>query len=330
MDNNLEKEDIALIMQIAISIETLYIKLFNLEINGKKETEEYKRTIEYLKISIETENELLQNKFLNNENHIATTLDFIKEKMSENNSDNYKNVTSQNCSDRANTRIFNKLHLMYKEKPIILQTLEKYLDESEKELLQKMLIKNELDKSIERDFINTYLFLLQQYCTESQDKEVLPYLLSVKYNLSYSISSIEDGLINSKFEVPDTLCLESSITANIFSVSEEEYKMAKDDYGTRFALSQIIRILSMDSNNYSNPKNKAELISKQCFLRAAFILMDEETLEELNYMFHNKIESKEYLSDYPNNSINEDIIAKCFRKINNDKKQQHILAIRKK
>lgn len=333
MNNDLEKIDIEFIdfiTEIAASIETLYIKLFNLEINGKKETEEYKKTIEYLKISVEVENELLQNKLLSSDKIIAMMFYLIKKKKSENFSENYKEVLNQSYNDRIFLRIFNKIYFKYKENPTILQSIEKYLDEPEEEILQNIIAKNELDKSLERDFLNSYLFLLQQFCLDSQDEYVFPYLLSTKYNLSYSIPSIEESLISLNFEIPDTLCLESSMIANIFSMNEEEYEKAKNDYGTKIAFSQIIKILDMDNKNFSNPKNIANSILKQCLLRAAFMFMDEETLQELNYQFHSQIENKKYLLKYPNNSVNENIVSKCFRKINSDKKRQHRLIIRKK
>ena len=51
------------LMQISLSIGSLYSKLADLEIAGKKDSDEYRKTIEYLKISIETENEVLNSVF---------------------------------------------------------------------------------------------------------------------------------------------------------------------------------------------------------------------------------------------------------------------------
>ena len=48
------------IIQITTSIETLYKKLFILEINGQKDTEEYKKTMDYLSIALDVEDNVYE------------------------------------------------------------------------------------------------------------------------------------------------------------------------------------------------------------------------------------------------------------------------------
>ena len=77
----------------------------------------------------------------------------------------------------------------------------------------------------------------------------------------------------------------------------------------------------MHDADYEDKNKQYGALLRQCFVRSAFLLMDEEVLGDLNYHLHNFTEEDAYLKDYSSDNIGQQKVFDCFKKINEDKKR---------
>lgn len=320
------------LMQISLSIGSLYSKLADLEIAGKKDSDEYRKTIEYLKISIETENEVLNSVFSLGYKYSEIVEYLRKSKKEGKLQEDYESAIEEDMQNNFLIRILSKLNNKKTTETgyvsnFLLEIMEKSLGISREETLRKVIVETELKNGLKKDYLINFFIILQDFCTKKQYQNTVPCLLLSKYVLFYISPSIETDFIESEFELPEVLCSNASIVATLYSISADIYEARKNYYGMEAAIDSISEILNLDSKNA--PQLSSDAIIKMCFLCSSFMLMDDESLHNLNYEFHSKIEGDEYLEQYPNNSTNERIVIDCFKQIVRYRKKQQQLPISK-
>lgn len=366
----MEKQDfeqIADLIKTTSSIETLYKRLFELEVEGKKDADVHRTTLDYLDIALEVENKLYSDCNLDSSKCIAWVNYLLKERFSE------------NCDIEVEDIIKQYFDVEFKNAPkySFADGLESIMKQDYSNRVIRRILNILIDKIItDRQFIKEQLpngmeGLAKQSGIDKSDKIVLPIILQIisesvlktlynnieiqkvleedllnsyLYFLQESMSHNECGhfvmqLLRSKYNVAFiNRNIENTMITSSFNIPDKIYMNSqldsdsskKENCGIDIALQQMGEIIMMNDMAYNDSNRAVTSTLRQRLMRAAFLFISDESLSELNYKFHEFVEGDEYLDIWPDDKISEQLIANCFRSIKKDKAKVNILSMENK
>lgn len=290
------------LIKTASSIDSLYQKMYELEIHGKKDTEEYKKLFDYLIIALEVENKIYKDSKLDYKKGFAWFDYLIDNKLPFDYVSDLESIMRQDYNHRIIRRILNSL-------------------------LYQITLESDVQKALEKDVINAYLVFLQESIDKQNYHNLKKNLIKSKYNTAFIKKEIETEMILSNFTISNTLYISSRFIADLMNMDLEFYNMSKNLYGGKISMFQISELMEMQDESYNDPVKSTTSTLRQCLMRAAFLLMSDEIISEVNDEFHEIIESNEYLCRNPHDKISEQLVINCFKSIKKDQKKPKVLAI---
>ena len=304
------------------SIYNIYLKMYNLEINNKVESEEYKTLIDYLNISIDVENSIYNElDFKNNIDKCIAWISYI-EQDSENVNNTAALIINNNKNEIIFERIFNNLSNYIHEyfNSSIISSVnyiskELKLDDN---FSNQIISSLEISYNIDKDILSSTLLLINNHINSKILEEKL--LLS-KYILPFINKELEEQLIENKFYIPKTININSEIIAELNGLNSINYNNRKDINGLKIVKQNILDLLNIKNIEYRDENIQAIAIIKECFIRSGFIFINDDIKEQLNYEFHEIIDNKDNYEELKDLSISIEIIKKCFLKIKEDKEK---------
>ena len=325
------------LIQTSTSIETLYKKMFDLEISGKKDTDDYKKMLEYLSISIDVEDELYNNGNLSYSKCMALVEYILNDRVPDGFLNDIESIMTQDYNNRVLRRILNVLvnkiisdydsiqRMLPSEITDLMEQLG--MPNPEQVVSQAIYSSIELQKAFEKDTLNGFLAILQEFTCKESYRTFREDLIRTKYNTSFINKNIETDMRSNSFEIPETFYTNSRFVADLTQTNLELYKLLKDVYGTKESTNQISKVIEMGDMDYSDPKKATSSILRQCLMRSAFLLMSDEVISDVNYEFHEFVEDEKYLNRHPNDRISEQIVINCFKAIKRDRNKPSVLSL---
>ncbi len=303
------RQDYDLIHKLLIitkSIESLYKKMCELELNGKKNTKEYNGLITLLKETVEEENKIYSDANINEERGVGLTFYIMEQNLPENTENDVESTINQNYNVRTYRRIINNLFNIgvsdYKSA--------------------------KLRNAFEKDIINGYLSFMQDFANSKSYEEKKDQFIINKYNTAFINKSIESDMLSSSFDIPKTFYVSSRLIADVYNVNLTFYKSISNDFYAKEAAKQISRLIDIFDEEYKyDDDNKLSSILRQCYLRSAFLFLDDELLTDMNDSFHEFVESDEYLDKHSNDTIGTQLVINCFKSIKKDRNKPAILSL---
>lgn len=331
-------EEIEALIKVTTAISNYYQILYNLEINGKKDEEEYLKILENFRMELEFENQLYNKYFHLNSDKCNAWIEFLFEtKMPKKIEKDIESMMKQDYDNRIIMRILN---VLIKKSVENYQNVKSMVPETIIELLNQTGIPNaddclvqsaykhiKINEALEIDTINAYLTILQECITQKEYKSFKKELINSKYNIIFINKDIEKNILSNNFNIPDTLYVNSKMIADFYDIDEFIYESLKDYYNTQISGQQLSQIIEIGDMDYSIPKTAVTSILRQCLMRATFMLMSDECLSDINYTFNETIEDKQYLLRHPNDKISIQLITNCFKTIKKDKTKPHVLSL---
>lgn len=325
------------IIQTTTSIETLYKKLFDLEIKGQKDTEEYKQIMDYLSIAIDVEDKVYEEANLNYYKCIALADHIIDDRLPEKFLNDTESIMQQDYNNRVLRRILNVLvHKVLSDYDSIREMLPNELIELMKqlgmpnpdELVSKAIYSSiELQKAFEKDTFNGFLAFLQEFINKKDYNSFKEHLIRSKYNTAFINKNIEIDMRSNKFEIPETFYANARFIADLIQVDLDLFYVLKNSYGVKESTKQISEIIEMSDLDYGDTTKATTSILRQCLMRASFFLMSDEVISDVNYEFHEFVENKKYLERHQNDHISEQLVINCFRGIKKDRNKPSVLSL---
>lgn len=331
---NLSKEDINQInysITLSSFIEKLYEQLYNLEIDGKKETKEYNRLIGILKLQTDLEKKYYEKINLDYQKAKSWYGYLLVTHIKTNNISEIDSIINQDYSKRHIKRVLNNLLDIILSNPKNL--IEKIPEDVYKSIEQldiedvETILSNSLDKSVsiernlEKDVYNTFLCILEEFINNSSFNSIKNELLKVKYNLSFIYTRIEQNLLNNNFTIFDDVYSESKLTADIKEVEKDYYLLIKDKFCNNICLQELSSIVNISDIDYQENKIVIISILKQCFIRASMAYMSEFAIEKIIEDFYR------YSAPHIKNDISLSIVNDCFNKSKKDKTKIKIISL---
>ncbi len=331
-------EEIESLVKTISSIDNLYNRLYDLEVNNQKETEEYQRLLKELISEVNNE-EKQYNEYNLDFDKCTAWLNYLSgSELSNISMTDFESIVNQNYSDRIIRRItkvlikkiisdYQKIKEMLPEE---ITSIINELDFPNKDeiISQSIYSSTEVQLTIEIDILMAYLTFLEDYLNKNE-----PYrldLISSKYNAAFINKDIEKTMISNNFNIPSELYINSKFVADLTKMNPLAYDLTIGHHATKVATNQIVQIIEINDTDYKIPKRAVTSILRQCMMRAAFLFMDNESISGVNSIFHEVIESEIYLSKCPNNTITESAVINCFKSIKRDRNKLRILSFGKR
>lgn len=325
------------LIKLTSSIDTLYKKMYELEINDKKQTEEYQKTLDSLSGYLDLEKRLYDNSNLDFSKCIAIVKFIINKKMPDEILNDVESIMQQDYNNRILRRMLNIFsnkilenyetikEMLPKEIINFMEQIE--IPDSDKVLSQTIYSSIELEKAFEKDMLNGFLVFLQEFIEGNDYKNYKNDLICAKYNTAFITKSIENDLINNNFDISKNFYINSRLVADLTKMDLELYNMLKNSYGLKESNKQISEILKIGDMDYSELKKVITSIFRQCLLRVNLLLMNDEFIENVNNDFYEYIKDGKYLDRHSDDRISKQLIINCFNSVETDKNKPFILSL---
>ena len=339
--HRINKNDFEFIEELenkAGNIESIYEKMFQLELNGQKGSKEFKNLLGELRAAIIAEKKLYQQPDLDFA-RIDALAHFILENRTP---DDFKkdmySIINQEHEGKVERRILGKLISKNTEdykgvKESLPGIITGFLgmigelegEELDEQITQSLATSNILHKSIENDTYNGFLTILREFINDPKYAKFREPLLRSKYYLAYINPSLEEGLLNNGFEIPETFYSGAKFAASVTGTNPLALEMMQDVYGFPIAIDALGELLATSDEDLMDYDKATIAILKQCILRSLFLYLSTERIKTLNISFQELLDDDDYKGMHPDGQKSEDLIAECFEAADRDREKQKTL-----
>lgn len=328
-------EDVRVLTAVSESMWESYQLLANLEIDGKKESAEYQRAIERLHSTMSME-PTLYGRLGTNFSKLASIISYFHsigncnlkrdrlETMLEGNSDNM-------IIERIIRKIDNSLSVnteMKREISSLFDELELDEDDEIRERLSQSLNKSanfmngylNVADTMEVDKYACFLSILKKMIESPFYRDMRAQLIMMKYRMAFVCGKIEEMMLRQNFEISPQVYLQTNCVGQVEKQDEFITSMVLVRSSVHTIRKQTERLLANYSNTTLEDKNKkAEALTRICMLRAGLVFLPSECVSTENEMFHDMIDSSEYMQEHSQNGEIEEMIMGAYRQYKNDK-----------
>ena len=271
--------------------------LCKLEVNNKKDSNEYKKEVLKLK-------ELIGKEFsIYNDNDLST-LDYL--------------ITKESLKDFSLKRAINQLDKKINQKYIEEQANE-ILDNIDEISLEVNGYETTRDKLrviglslFQRESLSTILneeknlstiYILNDLLTENTREDVRNYIIRTKYKIS------EENFLDMKCLTSNSFnYLTDEELSSFLFIDEEDLSDLKEDILKQQINQEILSILKVEDYNYNDPYSYLEVIKHKSYLEALLHLIDDISVLKAYNDTMKYTKSKSYKRDYKENNISLDIV----------------------
>lgn len=310
MSEKLTKEEYLFIQKLLEITKTIledYDRLHHLEVNGRKNTSDYDVALETLKFNLHLEENLYkkleENMELVYKIQVYITPDYVPGLADELEIIKYES-RNELVKLRINNRLCNIIDNEVVSEDNFLGSYDDTYDEFEDDLddeidedipknmddaVKKMEDYRDLDISIEKDFINSILFILNSYINNPRYSEYRDRLLRLKYNISFIYRSPEDYLVENYMDINDKLYIESKLTLDIQQRDSEELFKRIDGFKDDIIFSQNNDLFRLLTEEVEEDDKEFYIIVIKIFLRVCFMFGSVKEIKQFqkstNYDF---------------------------------------------
>lgn len=315
------------LLKVTKNIKLIYNDLYNLEVNNKKNSEEYRELVKTLKYHIKKEEEyyaLISNKiesmysymdclFPNGYNEFEEEIEFLKY---DKESDILRMRLSNKIIELINNYSFEDDFYDIEEE---LNGAGEELIDYEKEYQKDVLIEN----TIKDDIYSSILVMLNKYINNDKYSFAFNKLIKFKYNYSYMHKNVEKSMLDNNFEIDNDLYIKSILITemqgkNINDTYDVLTDYIKDIY--EMQLRDLVYLIR-DENNV-DIKNE-QVVLTTMLLRALCLFM---TKREVNN-FKSTVNIELLLSMLDNTKV-IDIIEEMISERDKDMEMPKVLSLR--
>ena len=309
---NLENRDylqIEKIFSTTRSISELYRRLYKLELNGEVDSNEYEKTLDYLKIAVEVENKLYDEADLTADkcrewyNYIQFKELYIDKNLG------IEGVLEQDYKNPAARRITATLATVKGEKEEIWNVTNGcFVGAQQVDVI----------KEIRNDIFFIFESLLKESQNEISGTNELNFdFLIAKYYVPFTFKTFEEYLLEKDFKIPDIPVSSSRFFVDITKIDPRIYKTINQKYPLGFFNDQYEKVMYLDYNNLDEVSASTWLRLK--FMTAILTQMDFEIFNIVYVNVFNELHKTNFVDD----KVINNLILQCLEdaKIERQKKK---------
>ena len=331
MEYNLKKEDyedINSLIMISSQIKDLYDELYKLELDGKKETVEYSKVIEKLKSSLFVETNIYDRIGNSYEKSIQILMYLEQDNSKLKELEEIIPIFSSNLIiSRIKSRIIRNAIL--KSANIIPDEAKLFLSingVSSKEIMESFSSSINIKESITLDLMNCLLAIIEKETIS--DKKINNGLKETKYIVSYLYQKVEKSLLENGFEIEKNPYIETILVGQINHWPNEIISKIKNLYGLEYYSQVLKSMLLYDDEDLKDDRIMIKMIINQTFLRTVFLLLDDETIMDLNSSFYDLIDDDKLQNVFENRQKIIEMIINAYRKVKKDKSIPKVISLK--
>lgn len=299
------------IVRTTYYIDNIYNRLYQLEVDGKKDTDEYNKMLNYLNTFLDIEKEEYQkanlyiDKCLAYMNIILMSNENLEVKKSI-----FEYVVDQKYEDRIKYRIINKLTVFLSSNTaMVMQELK----ETDFDVVN---IAMQSDNANEKDILKLFVTILESFINDPKFNSNKNKLISSKYNCAFIKSSIEECMVKSGFASTDRVVSEFNKIKELNLTYAERLDFIRNVYAFEILMNQIEKMLDISDMDYSNKEKVTESILSQCALKSSLQLFGDSVGYQVSTDIKNKSAKMEDL-----NKISISIIMQILNASKEDRKK---------
>lgn len=324
---NIDKSDleqIEALLRNNTNIERLYKKLCNLELEDKKDTEEYTKLLNYLSIVIEAEDKIYKESNLTIE-RILSWLKFLKQTKDQSNP----------IIIRINSYLFESIVKKYNQlinlperellNILTMSGIKLTTKNASKEQICKCIM---IKETIQKDISHTFISFLQESINNPTQKIFKEQLTVSKYEAIFLNKDIESFALKHNLNLPNNPYIISNFMKDLLELESNIYNNIKYLLCSKIVLNEIYNLLETSDSDYTDIQQAGTSVIRQCMIKSCLSLMSDKGVTDVNYSFQEFIEDKEYETVYPNSNVSEKIITNCFKNIKTDKAKIRTLSLK--
>ena len=287
------------IINITKHIDTLYTELYQLEINNKKDTVEYKEILDnlnsFIKLEEKTYKSINITSFICEEFTIYILMNYLDPSFfSKYYRKDIETIMNQDYSNRIYIRILNQMH------------------NNITNLNNKSNIDNQISQIYNRDLLALYLFFLEEIKNIEPLSMFKESFINQKYNISFINKAIESEMFYNNFIIPDTYY-------SIIHLFKD--KNIETDKYKEMIKRQIDEIMKLSNMDYNNDISTISSIFRQCLIRSILLTMNDEDINDIESYFNKTAQDSI-------NNRSKDFIDNCFKSISSDKSKINVLSFK--
>jgi hypothetical protein len=328
-------DEIEKLIKITTFIDKLYTKLYELEVNGQKKSNEYIETIECLNLNIGYENAYYEG--LSEDKYEFYFEYLYNTKITNKYLSNQTSILKQDYTDRIIRRILSTLHFKIHSNPKHLtQELPEYikdvLAEMDEDTSNTMLEHSanasiQMTNAIDKDLFNMYLSILDEFINNKDYKMFNKYLINSKYNLSFINKEIEKTLVKNNFSISKEIYVSATFVNELNGLTPEVYEFLTDLSIFEIVKEQLIEILEISDMDYSDIYKATTSILRQCLMRAGISFLSDTKVLTLSSIYEEHTQSETYLNNHQYDYISKQVIATSLQNIKKDKSKKLTLSL---
>lgn len=311
------------LLKITKKIKLKYNELYNLELSGKKDSEEYNKLLKSLKYYIQMEDNLYE--IIGTDiNRLFLFYDYL---CSNGGNDYEEEIEILKNSDENN--IF-KERIVCKISELILgYSFDEKKDEIDLEDDEKEQYDQEykeyalIELSVQEDISNSILVMIEKYSKNKKYDFALDMLIKFKYNFLFTYKNIENTALKNNLDINIDLYLKSILLTDIYRKNKEDTLFTLNDYIDdlcKMEMQELMRLIrEVKDENYRRKK----LVLTALLLRTFIIFMDSIKVNNIK----NILELESLLNMYDNDIVNE-ILTDIYKENNKDKEIPKILSLK--
>lgn len=306
----LEKKDYEIIEKLISTAETIYkrtVKLYELEILGKKNSKDYEINLTSIKDNNATFNFYL-SKLGSDYQKLLAAYEYIRKldifsHLDIANSDLKLALYTQleNKSSIIFAFIKNRFYQKLIEDPKYLSTLVAidYSDvqdeEYRKAIMQVLLFQHGYICRIIDDVYMLFLTLLKQAKQKTNNQNIIEKLIKLKYGYSLMLPYLHDYLLSKKYTIDDYPYIIHHSLANVYQMDELGFQETKKSIILTIIAGNIELIKYLTDESFFNYKNVTLAIDIDATIRSCLVVADEKTRKTIENMLDiiiNELENK--------------------------------------
>ena len=310
------------LIRITKSIRNIYYRLHYLESIGKKNSEEYLKNLDYLKIAIEVEDEIY-NLCPDYRKSFEAIGEVMKAQESKRPLKKFDGILLESDDELIKNRIqdtlFNKITFGKSFEQILQRSFNLvYFNEK---LIEKIQETISIYDAIATDAKRFSLYFIDEAQETKENKMVKKQLLKSFYNIVFTDKRMELDLLSNQFNLSRNLYFNSDLAATFSEVDNETFQNMKDKYGTDILVNTIIELLEINDDEYFNENNTAKGLILQSIIRAFLLIVGEDSVFNIQEGFNKYIESNIYVNDSQKHYISENLIRRAFDGMSKDRQK---------
>lgn len=319
-------QDINILIDLGKSIKENEEKLIELEIQGKKQSPEYKSTLDCIKSTLFLEANIFRNIGANPAKISAIIAHLTTASSSVVGIDKQLSaIVNGSTRDLITQRIILRLNeiMINIDKEQINQGVLCINKETKEASVISPLKMSKINIMIKNDLINTIIALLtQEISNPNNSADVISFLIKIKYYFAFVFKNLENDLINNNFESSSTAYWTSQNYAEFLEIQKELHQDLATTCSRDAFMPSVSYFLNSPRYELLKASNSGLIKLHEIIVRAAILICSPELQKQIKELNLKQLGMSKMMHE---DTYGNELLASIIDKVTNDQKSVQVI-----